>query len=133
MLGIINKKNVFVDETYLGSIDSSTVIKFLDKFSNNLKKKRTLVIDQAPIQTSDKFLEKLSDWKRKNLEIFWLPTFDPPKLNLIEILWKFIKYDPQDLVRVWIEIKAYDSWNSLVKYLKNVLDNVGTEYVINFA
>jgi hypothetical protein len=33
----------------------------------------------------------------------------------------------------WIEIEAYANWNSLVAYLKKVLDNFGTEYVINFA
>ncbi|MBD2539672.1 transposase, partial [Coleofasciculus sp. FACHB-SPT36] len=49
-----------------------------------------------------------------------------PELNLIEILWKFMKYE-------WIEIEAYRDWKSLVKYVKNVLKKVGTEYVINFA
>ena len=49
-----------------------------------------------------------------------------PKLNLIEILWKFIKYE-------WIEIDAYDNQNNLIRYLKKVLDNFGTEYVINFV
>lgn len=125
VLGIINKKNEFVYEAYTEKTNSDTVIKFLDKFSNNLKEKTVLVMDQAPIHTSDKFLEKLEEWKFKKLEIFWLPTYSP-KLNLIEILWKFIKYE-------WIEIKAYDSWNSLVKYVKNILDNIGSEYVINFA
>ncbi len=61
----------------------------------------------------------------KKLEIFWLPTYSP-KLNLIEILWKFIKYE-------WIEIDAYNSLKSLKKYLKKVLDKLGTEYVINFV
>ncbi|MCC0179853.1 hypothetical protein I4641_23220 [Waterburya agarophytonicola K14] len=44
----------------------------------------------------------------------------------IEILWKFIKYE-------WIDIEAYSSQNSLIEYLKKVLDNFGHEYVINFA
>jgi hypothetical protein len=41
-------------------------------------------------------------------------------------LWKFIKYE-------WIEIEAYESWTSLLKYLKKVLDNLGQEYAINFV
>ena len=125
VLGLINKKNKFVYEAYTGNTNSDTVIKFLDKFSNNLKEKTTVVMDQAPIHTSEKFLEKQGEWKLKNLEIFWLPTYSP-KLNLIEILWKLIKYE-------WIEIKAYENWNSLGSWVKNVLDNIGTEYVINFA
>ncbi|MGB3509068.1 MAG: IS630 family transposase, partial [Microcoleaceae cyanobacterium] len=38
----------------------------------------------------------------------------------------FIKYE-------WIEINAPQSWQSLVNYLKKVLDNFGQEYVINFV
>jgi transposase len=68
---------------------------------------------------------KLSEWEPKNLKLFWLPTYSP-KQNLIEILWKFIKYE-------WIEVDAYANWSSLIKYLKKVLDNLGQEYVINFV
>ncbi|MEA5511145.1 IS630 family transposase, partial [Crocosphaera sp. UHCC 0190] len=39
---------------------------------------------------------------------------------------KFIKYE-------WIEVEAYDNWNSLLSYLKKVLDNFGKDYVINFV
>ncbi len=68
---------------------------------------------------------QLEEWKQKRLEIFWLPTYSP-KLNLIEILWKFLKDE-------WIEVDAYESRNNLLKYLEKVLDNFGNEYVINFA
>ena len=83
------------------------------------------VIIEFEIHTSDAIIEKLEEWKQKKLEIFWLPTYSP-KLNLVEILWKFIKYE-------WIEIDAYDNQNNLIRYLKKVLDNFGTEYVINFV
>ncbi|MGB3510877.1 MAG: transposase, partial [Microcoleaceae cyanobacterium] len=66
---------------------------------------------------------KLEEWKQKNLEIFWLPTYSP-KENLIDILWKFIKYE-------WIEVNAKGSWSSFKKYLKKVLKNLGKEYVIS--
>jgi transposase len=97
----------------------------LDKFSEKLKIKTVVVLDQASIHTSDQIIKKLEDWKEKNLEIFWLPTYSP-QLNLIEILWKFMKYE-------WIEVDAYKNWKSLVNYVKKVLKNVGDEYVINFA
>ena len=67
----------------------------------------------------------LEEWSQKRLEIFWLPTYSP-KLNLIEILWKFLKYE-------WIKVDSYESRNNLVKYLEKVLDNFGNKYVINFA
>jgi transposase len=50
-------------------------------------------------------MKKIEEWKKKNLEIFWLPAYSP-KLNLIEILWKFIKYE-------WVEASAYESKKSL--------------------
>ncbi len=49
-------------------------------------------MDQASVHTSDAVIEKLPQWKQKKLEIFWLLNYSP-KLNLIEILGKFIKYE----------------------------------------
>lgn len=59
------------------------------------------------------------------LVVVLIPSYSP-KQNLIEILWKFVKYE-------WIEVKAYESLSSLLKYLKKVLDNLGQEYAINFV
>jgi len=70
-------------------------------------------------------MEKLDEWQEKNLEIFWLPTYSP-QLNLIEILWRFMKYE-------WIEVGAYENRKSLLNYIKKVLELFGSEYVINFA
>lgn len=125
ILGLMNRNLELDYQIYSGKIDSEIVINFLDKFSDNLAKTTVVVMDQASIHTSDALIEKLAEWKQKKLEIFWLPTYSP-KLNLIEILWKFIKYE-------WIEIDAYESWKALMNYLKKVLDNLGKEYVINFA
>ena len=67
----------------------------------------------------------MGEWETKNLKIFRLPSYSP-ELNLIEILWRFIKYE-------WIELQAYKSWNNLVEYIENVIKNFGIEYKINFA
>jgi transposase len=121
----MNRRNELFYEIHQEIIDSEVVINFLDKFSQNLSKMTVVIMDQASIHTSDSLLQKLPEWEQKNLKIFWLPTYSP-KHNLIEILWKFIKYE-------WIEIEAYESWTSLLKYLKKVLDNLGQEYAINFV
>jgi transposase len=125
VFGLMNCRNELFYEIHPEIIDSEVVINFLDKFSQNLSKMTVVVMDQASIHTSDSLLQKLPEWEQKNLKIFWLPTYSP-KHNLIEILWKFIKYE-------WIEIEAYESWTSLLKYLKKVLDNLGQEYAINFV
>lgn len=125
VMGLMNRKNELYYEISCGRIDSEDVINFLDRFGENLSKETVVVLDQASIHTSNTFLNKLEEWKKKKLEIFWLPTYSP-KLNLIEILWRFIKYE-------WIEIDAYESHLNLIKYIKKVLDNFGSEYVINFV
>lgn len=83
VMGLMNRKNELDYEIIKQSVKSQDVIKFLDKFSNKLKRKTVVILDQASIHTSDKLIEKLEEWKQKNLEIFWLPTYSP-KLNLIE-------------------------------------------------
>ncbi len=69
-------------------------------------------MDQASIHTSDKILEKLARYFGCQLTR--------------QSIGKFIKYE-------WIEIDAYENWDSFLKYLKKVLDNFGEEYVINFV
>ena len=48
------------------------------------------------------------------------------ELNIIEILWRFIKYK-------WLETKDYESYSTLVETVENILINFGTKYTINFA
>ena len=33
----------------------------------------------------------------------------------------------------WIELNAYETWESLVSYVEKVLRDFGSNYVINFA
>ncbi len=73
-MGLMNPRNELFYEIIVDKIDSQDVIKFLDRFSNNLTKTTVVILDQASIHTSNAFLEKLEEWKQKNLEIFWLPT-----------------------------------------------------------
>jgi len=54
-----------------------------------------------------------------------LPSYSP-QLNLIEILWRFIKYE-------WIEIEAYKSWSTFVASVEKTLREFGRNYVINFV
>jgi transposase len=125
VMGIMNIRNELYYQQYETSITSEDVIEFLDNFSKNLKRRTVVLLDQASIHTSDKIMEKLEEWKENKLELFWLPVYSP-KLNLIEILWRFMKYE-------WIEISAYESRKSLNLYITKVLELFGTEYVINFA
>ena len=108
-----------------GKITSEVVIACLDKFADNLTIKTVVIMDQASFHRSKNIHEKISEWRDKKLEIFWLPSYSP-QMNLIEILWRFMKYE-------WIEIDAYSSWQNLVNYVEKVIRDFGEKYVINFA
>jgi transposase len=54
-----------------------------------------------------------------------LPPYSP-ELNLIEILWRFIKYK-------WLPFSAYLTFETLVEEVEKVLKNVGSEWFINFS
>jgi len=125
ILGLMNREQELDAYIFEERITSEVVISCLDKFSENLQIKTVVVMDRASFHRSKKIREKISEWKDKNLEIFWLPSYSP-QLNLIEILWRFMKYE-------WIEIDAYQSWQNLVNYVEKVLRDFGENYVINFA
>lgn len=107
------------------SINSDVVIACIDKFCATLTQKTVLVVDNSSIHTSNALLDKQEEWKEKGLSLFFLPTYSP-ELNLIEILWRFIKYQ-------WLEIDAYESWHNLVNAVENIFRDFGKKYIINFA
>jgi transposase len=125
VLGFMNLSNELESYIFTGSITSEVVIACIDEFCKTCTKKTTIVMDKASIHTSGDIQNKLQEWEAKDVYLFWLPPYSP-QLNLIEILWRFMKYE-------WIELDAYESWDKLVDYVEKVLKNFGEEYVINFA
>jgi len=125
VLGLMTRANQLHSYVSTQSITSEVVIACIDAFFPTVNKRTVIVVDQAPIHTSHAIYHKLEEWKQRNIEIFKLPSYSP-QLNLIEILWRFINYE-------WIEISAYRSWQSLVKYVEKVLKEFGENYVINFV
>lgn len=125
VLGLMTRSNQLHSYVSPQSITSEVVIACIDAFFPTVTKRTVIVVDQASIHTSDAIHDKLADWQQRNIEIFQLPSYSP-QLNLIEILWRFIKYE-------WIEISAYRGWQSLVQYLEKVLKEFGEAYVINFV
>lgn len=114
-------------ESYISyqSINSDVIIACIDTFFTTVNKPTVIVADQASIHTSDAIIDKLEEWQQRNITIFELPSYSP-QLNLIEILWRFIKYE-------WIEIDAYSSWDTFVASVEKILKEFGENYVINFA
>ena len=108
-----------------GSINSDAVIAFLDEFAAQITKKTVVVIDNAPIHRSKKFRAKITEWKQQDLLIYFLPAY-APELNLIEILWKQIKY-------YWLPFDAFLNFQNLKDRLSNTLNQIGTKWQIKFC
>jgi transposase len=125
VLGIMNRKNHL--EAYISSqsINSAVVVACIDTFFSTVDKPTVIVVDQSSIHTSNAIIDKIEEWFERKITIFELPSYSP-QLNLIEILWRFIKYE-------WIEIDAYSSWANFVTSVERILREFGKNYVINFV
>ena len=89
------------------------------------KQPAIVIVDNAPVHTSAAFLAKIEDWYSYGLVVHFLPTYSP-ELNLIEILWRKIKYE-------WLPFDAYLSYANLKTEVLNVLSQVGIKYTITYA
>lgn len=125
VLAFFNRDHDFHPFIFEGSVDSALVLACFDQFAATITQPTVVVIDQAPTHTSAEFEARLVEWEERGLYIYLLPAY-APELNLIEILWRFIKYD-------WLPLRAYVSFKSLTHTLDEVLRQVGSKYRINFA
>ena len=125
VLGFMNKRNELDAYTFEGTVDSDVVICCFDQFCESLQGPTVVVMDNASIHTSEAFQEEIPKWEKKGLSIFYLPKYSP-ELNLIEILWRFMKYE-------WIEFSAYISFAHLIQYVEEIIKNFGEKYKINFV
>lgn len=50
------------------------------------------VVEPRDIHPTDALQAQLEEWQQPQIEILQLPSY-LPLLNLIEILWRFIKYE----------------------------------------
>ena len=125
VLGFMNRNNDLHTYMFDQSIHTGVVLACFDAFCKTIKKKTVVMIDNASIHTSEEFADRIPHWKKQGLIIKYLPTYSP-ELNLIEILWRRIKYD-------WLPFSAYQCLNAMLEALENILSNVGSKYQITFA
>jgi transposase len=125
VLGFMNRHNDLHPLMFEGSIHTGVVMACFEAFCHTITQKTVVVIDNASIHTSEDFEDRLPYWKKQGLILKYLPPYSP-ELNLIEILWRRIKY-------TWLPFSAYACLNALSAALETILSQVGSEYQITFA
>lgn len=124
-LGFFNLHNQFHAFACQGAIDSHTVIPCFELFHQQQQRPAVVVVDNAPIHTSDDFEDELERWRKEDLYVKFLPPYCP-ELNLIELLWRKIKYE-------WLPLDAYQNFKTMTASLFDVLKGIGSKYRITFA
>jgi len=99
VVGLMNRKNHLFFEVNETTFNSDKIIDFMDRFNSQIVKKTVVILDNSPIHKSKKFMAKIKEWEENDLLIYFLPPYSP-ELNLIEILWRRIKYH-------WLPFDAY--------------------------
>ena len=134
VLGFMNRANDLFYYPVIGKVNSQTVIDAFDDFAEHMAapeynsddRYTVVMIDNASIHTSKQFREKIDDWMiDKRLIVCFLPTYSP-ELNLIEILWRKVKYE-------WLNLLAIMDFKAFEREVMRVFESFGQEYMITFG
>lgn len=125
VLGFINKQGNLYSYLSEKSVKSDTVVAAFDVFSQQLKKPTVVVLDNASFHKSKIFKDNIAQWSNRGLTLLYLPPYSP-ELNIIEMLWRFIKYH-------WMEMSAFESYANMKEYVQRMLSEYGVKRVIDFS
>lgn len=106
-------------------MNSGVFIEFMNDFASRLTQQTVLILDNASWHKSKVTKAMFSTWQEQGLYIYFLPP-RCPHLNLIETLWRKIKYE-------WLSNRDFHSKKTMEKKLKNIFKNYGKEYKIDFS
>lgn len=73
VVGLMNRKNNLFFEVKETTLNTDTLITFMDSFADQIVNKTVVILDISPIHRSKKFMAKISEWEEKDLLIFFLP------------------------------------------------------------
>lgn len=125
VLGFLNLRGAFQSFVVEGKVDAEVVIQGFDAYCAQLTKPCLVVLDNAPTHRSEAFAARIKSWEEAGLYLLFLPPYSP-ELNLIEILWRKLKYE-------WLPLSAYESFKDLTEQLENTLKEISSKYLLSFA
>ena len=123
--GFLNLRGAFHSYVTESSVNSEFVIRCFDAYCAQLTKPCLIVLDNASMHRSAAFAAKIKVWKKEEMHLLFLPPYCP-ELNLIEILWRKLKYE-------WLPLSAYESFQQLSADLISTLKAIGSKYLLSFA
>lgn len=125
VLGFMNRHNDLHSYMFEQPIHTGVVLACFDAFCRTITKKTVVVVDNASIHRSEEFENRMPYWKKHGLIIKYLSPYSP-ELNLIEILWRRIKY-------TWLPFSVYACLNALSTVLEIILSQICSKCQITFA
>ena len=125
VLGFLSRKSRLHCFQAQERITAQFVVDSIEALLPHLAEPTVLVLDNATVHRSKRVQSKRKEWKQKGLRLLFLPPYCP-HLNLIENLWRHIKYR-------WLGCDAYKDFGTLCQSVTDILAQVGTKYRLSFA
>ena len=127
VLGFMSRQQKLIYHTTEERVDTGKVVEAFDKLAEHKDPDRqaVVILDNAMVHRSKKFRRHKLRWLEQGLSVVYLPTYCP-ELNLIEILWRKVKYH-------WMPVDTHRTFEGLKACVNEVLSNFGQEYKICFS
>jgi transposase len=127
VLRFLSRRGKPVYQATTESVTTGTVIAVFDHFIAQKAPDAfaIVVLDNASMHRSAAFQRKRLAWLDQWVHVVHLSAYSP-ELNLIEILWRRVKY-------AWLPLTAYESFARLRSEVERILSGYSTEYAITFA
>jgi transposase len=109
---------------FFENMTSDLFIGFLDFIAEKHEKPMVIILDNASVHTANKIKPHLELLKKKNLTLYFLPTYSP-ELNRIELLWHQVKH-------VWLDVK-HRTKQTLSSDIAHIFENFGGKFKFNFS
>ena len=125
VLGFLSRRSPLHTFEAKKRVNAQFVLDSVEALLPSLTKPTVLVLDNASVHRSKLIRAKRKEWKQKGLRLLFLPPYCP-HLNLIESLWRHVKYR-------WLAPDAYKDFETLCRSVTDILAQVGTKYQLSFA
>jgi transposase len=128
VVGLVSRQGASYFHTVETTVTSAVVAEAMAGFirSRPTDKLTVVIMDNAPPHRKAE-RENQADWLLGHVWVWFLPPYSP-ELNLIEMLWKKIKYE-------WLPWAAYANFQTLRSALQDIFENygAGSKYQVNFV